>query len=203
VVATRKKIGIALAVMASLAGVALFWHTPTPERATGGATAAARPQSSSPPADSPALHAAAGDPSLPPPTAGKPSAVDTAYAVNLDELKRRLPDNLYWTLGAPTKDADVLRQRAERKREENALYGKVLSTTATEEEIRSYYAERSRVSRDYIQFAELVLAEYRDQLPEEHIGLYEMSIRLNRARLEENPRDMEEALARLRAKQQR
>ena len=131
------------------------------------------------------------------------SPVDTAYPVNLDALKRRLPDNLYWTLGAPTKDAAVLRARAERKTRENDLYGKVLSTTATEDEIRSYYADRSRVSRDYIQFAELVLAEHRDQLPEEHIGLYEMSIRLNKARLEENPRDMEEALARLRAKQQK
>lgn len=127
----------------------------------------------------------------------------STYPVDLDGLRARLPNNLYWVLGAPTDDPDTLRQRAERARATNDLYGKVLSTTATEEEIERYYAERRRVSEDYIEFAEMVLAEYRDRLPEEHIGLYELSIKLHSARLDEIPRDQREALERLRAKQQR
>jgi hypothetical protein len=124
------------------------------------------------------------------------------YPVDLDGLRARLPNNLYWVLGAPTEDPDTLRQRAERARTTNDLYGKVLSTTATEEEIQRYYAERRRVSEDYIEFAEMVLAEYRDRLPEEHIGLYELSIKLHSARLDEIPRDEREAFERLRAKKQ-
>src|SRR6266545_3812549 len=124
-----------------------------------------------------------------------PRAPATAYPVNLDALRRRIPDNLYWTLGAPTDDQEMLRQREERGRRSNQLYGKVLASEASEEEIQRYYAERRRVSEDYIKFAELVLAEYRDQLPDDQVSLYELSIQLNRGRLTQIARDLEDALA--------
>jgi hypothetical protein len=195
----RKRIALAVVALIALALVlALFWHAREPStsdtttRATA-PTSAPSPSSSAsaPSAIAPATPAL---PELPAP------ADDSAYPVNLEELRRRLPDNMYWTLGAPTEDADTLRLRSERARQSNELYGKVLSTTASEEEIRRYYAERRRVSEDYIEFAELVLSEYREELPEEHIGMYELSIRLHRARLVEIPRDQDEALARRRAK---
>jgi hypothetical protein len=184
----RKTIGLALAAMTALVALlVLVWQSAAPSAPGRGAPAVAPLQATpnAPPVPSPPLESPA------------------AYPVNLEELRRRLPENLYWTLGAPTDDQAVLRQRAERARQTNELYGKVLSTTASEEEIGRYYAERRRVSEDYIQFSELVLAEYRDRLPDEQIGLYELSIKLHRARLAEIPRDMNDALARRRAKNRR
>lgn len=203
----RKRIGLALAAFALIGGAASVWLiTRASTDHPAAVTAAAPPQPAASPADAVRMSKPlpGDDPSLPPSAPAAPSALDmldTAYPVNLDELRRRLPNNLYWKLGAPTKDDKLLRMRTEQARQTNELYGKVLSTTATEEEIRRYYAERRRVSEDYIEFAALVLAEYRDRLPEEHIGLYEMSIRMHRTRLDELPRHLEDALARLRSKQ--
>lgn len=207
----RKTIGFSLVALTALAIAWRVARRSAPGQPPAPAPAVSAPQSAAraapaerpsldPPPAAPADQAVSIDP--PPPglaAAGAPSA----YPVDLEALRARLPDNLYWTLGAPTEDPAVLQARRERDRRTNELYGKVLSTTATEEEIQRYYTERRRVSEDYIQFAELVLAEYRDELPEEHIGLYELSIRLHRARLDEIPRDMKEALDRLHARQQR
>ncbi|SRR6266545_416082 len=196
----RKTIGLALIAMTALVALlALVWQA-APETERHAAPAVAPRQSSPDAPSTPSPPESASKASAPEP--GDPAAVrsPSAYPVNLEELRRRLPDNLYWTLGAPTDDEGVLRQRAERARQTNELYGKVLSTTATEAEIARYYAERRRVSEDYIQFAELVLAHHRDQLPADQIGLYELSIKLHRARLADIPRDMNDALARRRAK---
>jgi hypothetical protein len=193
----RKTIGLGL--IALVIALALLWHalrdstttTTSTEKAPESAPAVASRQTPA----LPSRAASPADPALP----GMPPATgNAAYPIDLEELRRRIPDNLYWTLGAPTDDARVLEQRRERARQTNELYGKVLSTTATPEEIDRYYAERRRVSEDYIAFAQLVLADYRDELPEEHVGLYELSIKLHRARLAEIPRDRQEAHGRLR-----
>jgi hypothetical protein len=206
----RKTIGLTLVPIA--AALAFFWHAsrrsaetdaPVAPAAREASTSPARPEPPSipvTPAISPDGEDGTGDSTVLPPLA---AAGASSYPVDLEGLRARLPNNLYWVLGAPTDDPDTLRQRAERARLTNELYGKVLSTTATEEEIQRYYAERRRVSEDYIEFAEMVLTAYRDRLPTEHVGLYELSIRLHSARLDEIPRDQEEALARLRAKQRR
>src|SRR5262249_13041055 len=39
-----------------------------------------------------------------------------AYPVDLVKLRAKLPDNLYWQLGAPTQDPQVLQVRAEEER---------------------------------------------------------------------------------------
>jgi hypothetical protein len=64
------------------------------------------------------------------------------YPVDLERLRARISDNLYWRLGAPSKDPQVLQARAEEEQRWNQLYGKVLSGTASEEEIRRYYDHR-------------------------------------------------------------
>jgi hypothetical protein len=196
----RKTIGLGL--IALVIALVLLWNA-LRDSTTTSSTASEKAPESAPAVASrqtPALppqpaHASPADPALPgmPPASG-----NAAYPVDLEELRRRIPDNLYWTLGAPTDDTRVLEQRRERARQTNELYGKVLSSTATPEEIDRYYAERRRVSEDYIAFAELVLADYRGELPDEHVGLYELSIKLHRARLAEIPRDRQEALDRLR-----
>jgi hypothetical protein len=156
----------------------------------------ARPQALAPPLT-------AGDAPSDPHSASPSSDEPRAHPVDLAKLRERLPDNLYWELGVPTKDPSVLQKRTEEERRWNELYGKVQSNTATEQEIRQYYEHRRAVSEDFIEFASLVLQEYGPQLPEQERGLYELSIRMHRTRLEEIPRQTEEALARKRDQEQR
>ena len=118
------------------------------------------------------------------------------HPVNLARLRERMPDNLYWKLGAPTEDPEVLRERESEERRWNTLFGKVQSNTATEAEIQEYYAHRRQVSEDFIAFARAVLDEYGAQLPEQERGLYELSIRMHTTRLQEMPGQIDDALAR-------
>jgi hypothetical protein len=126
-----------------------------------------------------------------------------AYPVDLVKLRAKLPDNLYWQLGAPTQDPQTLQMRAEEEMRWNELFGKVESNTASEEEIHRYYDHRQKLSEDYIEFASVVLKEYKDKLPERDQGLYELSINLHRGRLAEIPKKTEDALTRKRAADQR
>ena len=123
-----------------------------------------------------------------------------AYPVNLDALRTRLPNNRYWMLGAPTSDPMVARARAARAEQDNVAMGKIQSNEATPEEIHAYYAERRAISQDYLQLAELVLAEQGDALPSRDRGMFELSVNLHRARLKQIDRDESDALARLGAR---
>ena len=131
--------------------------------------------------------------------APEPEPADEApqlHPVDLETLRAKLPDNLYWELGAPTTNPEVLKRREEDSRHWNDLYGKVLSGSATEEEVRQYYAHRRQVSEDFMAFASAVLAEYGDRLPEQERGLYELSINMHRTRLAELPGQEQDALER-------
>jgi hypothetical protein len=125
------------------------------------------------------------------------------HPVNLEKLREQMPDNLYWELGAPTKDPRVLQRREEQALRWNTLLGKVQSSTATEEEIHQYYDHRRAVSEDFITFASRVLQEHGSQLSEQERGMYELSIRMHRTRLEEIPRQVDDALARKTLQDQR
>ncbi|MFB1480913.1 hypothetical protein [Corallococcus sp. RDP092CA] len=125
------------------------------------------------------------------------------YPVDLEALRAKLPGNLYWDMDVPTKDPEEMRRREDVKARWNALYGKVLSNEATEEEVHQYYDHRRQVSEDAIAFATTVLEDYGDKLPEEHRGLLELSVNMHRARLAEIPRQEAEALSRREAHAQR
>lgn len=157
---------------------------PTAERAPDERDAGLEPPAEAPP---------------PPP----PSEGPRQHPVDLAKLRERLPHNLYWQLGAPTDDPTVLRQREEETQRWNTLHGKVVSNTATEEEIHEYFEHRRAVSEDFIEFARTVLEQYGDQLPEQERGLYELSIRMHSTRLEELPRETDEALERKRLQDER
>jgi hypothetical protein len=116
--------------------------------------------------------------------------------VDLEEVRRAMPDNIYFELSAPTKDEAVLAQRAAERDRWNTEYGKVLSGTATDAEIRAYYDQRARLATDYMEFTTYLLDHYRDTLPERDVGLLELARRLNAARLQEIPRQVEESFER-------
>jgi len=159
----------------------------------GGPTPGAPPPTAS---DVPITPPGSGTGLLPQPPSGPEDDAPQLHPVDLTALRAKLPDNLYWSLGAPTTDPEVLKRREEDTRRWNDLYGKVLSGMATEEEIRQYYAHRRQVSEDLLAFASRVLADYGDELPEQERGLYELSIHMHRTRLLELPRQEQDALAR-------
>ena len=118
--------------------------------------------------------------------------------VDMEEVRKAMPDNLYWKLSSPTKDPQVIEEREEERKRWNVEYGKVLSGTGTEEEIRAYYDLRAKISGDYIEFSTYLIDHYEGILSERDIGLLKFAVRLHRARLEEIPRKIEEAFERKR-----
>ncbi|MEM9492327.1 MAG: hypothetical protein AAGC55_24485 [Myxococcota bacterium] len=125
------------------------------------------------------------------------------YIVDLAALRREMPENLYWKVSAPTDDPDTLTARAADKQRWNTLYGKVLSGTASEDEVRAYYDYRKRLSTDHLAFARRVLERYGPDLPERDRGLYQLSIDMHTTRLDEIPRQISEAMERMREQERR
>ena len=123
----------------------------------------------------------------------------TWQTVDMDTVRAALPDNLYWHLSQPTTDEEVIEERARERARWNVEYGKVLSGTGSEEEIRAYYDYKSRLYGDYIEFSTHLLDHYGTELPPRDVALLQLARRLHQARLEEVPRKLEEAFERKRA----
>ncbi len=200
-------IGVAVAAAAVVVWFAVGRRAPEPrragvpgfdrERASQGAHAATTPRGNA--LSEPEPPAAEGNDEAS--ASGLDSdAIAAAWdTVDLDAVREAMPDNLYWKLSAPTKDTHVIEEREAERARWNVEYGKVLSGTATDEEIRAYFDERARLSGDYIEFTTYLLDHYEDTLPERDVGLLKLSRRLHQARLEEIPRKIEEAFERKRA----
>lgn len=116
--------------------------------------------------------------------------------LDFEAIREKTPDSLYWLMAAPTDDPEVLQARAEAREARNRQYGKVVSSTATEDEIRDYYAYRKRLSEDYIEVVQLILDEHGDELSERDTGLFELTISMHSARLAEIPTKLDDALQR-------
>lgn len=153
---------------------------------------AAAPANATPPATVPASTADATSPEADPLRANW-------EAVDLDEARKALPDNLYWKLSAPTTDPQLQEWRDAERARWNVEYGKILSGTASEEEIRAYYDQQARRSGDYVEFATYLLDHYGETLPERDANMLKLARRLNLARIEEIPRKVEEAMGRKQA----
>lgn len=117
-------------------------------------------------------------------------------SIDLEAAREALPDNLYWEHAAPTQDPRLLGDRERAKTYWNEQYGKVLSGTGTEEEVRAYYDHRMRMSSDYVRFVDWVLEHQGDSLSDQDLGLLHLARRLHLARLQEVPRKLQEALDR-------
>ncbi|WPB80774.1 hypothetical protein KYC5002_16760 [Archangium violaceum] len=204
-------LGAAAVVLLVLVLVGVLFASPSTDDAPGQESRAAVPEQRAPAPEpwaaptSSALATVQGDAGLPanPIAEAAPSETPARHPVDLEKLRTLLPNNLYWETGVPTKDPEVLRKRDEEGKRWNALYGKVQSNTATEQEIHQYYEHRRQVSEDAIAFATTVLEQYGTQLPDQEQGLYALSIRMHRTRLEELPRQIEDALSRKGAQDQR
>jgi hypothetical protein len=203
-------LGVAAVLVAALFAILGGGESPPAEVSERPVVVAPSPAPAPPPPPSPmAPVAASGSPEdeldalLQVPAAESSEEPRAEYPVKMEELRARLPGNLYWELDAPTKDPQVLQRRAETQRKWNELFGKVQSGDATEEEIHRYYDHRRKLSEDYLAVANLMLTEYGDQLPERDKGLLGLSIQMHQDRLKAVPRQVEEALARKQLQDQR
>jgi hypothetical protein len=121
-------------------------------------------------------------------------ASQNAWAnVDLDALRAKMPANIYWKMAAPTRDPEVLREREEERARWNVEYGKVLSNTATPEEIDAYYDHRQQLSVDYVEFITNLLTDYGEKLTARDIAMLKLAGEMHLARLEEIPRQIAEA----------
>lgn len=204
---SRRVVLVAAVVLVALAGV-LWWGGAA--RVDVASREPAKTTATAPPPSEPARADAAPEATPPtrtdaapalddaPPDGGDPLAALTApqgpwAVVDLEAVRAEMPDNVFWTMSAPTKDPEVLRAREEERERWNLAYGKVLSNTATPEEIDAYYTHRQKLSADYIEFAGYLLAEYGEQLPPRDVAMLKLAIDLHLARLEEIPRQIAEA----------
>lgn len=124
---------------------------------------------------------------------------DPAWAwakVDLDGIRNDIPENLYWTYGAPTQDESLLALREESKAHWKAQFAKVLSNTATEQEIEDYYAHQQAISTDYVEFATILLNRHHQDLPERDYAMQTLARNLHLGRLEEIPGNLNKALER-------
>ncbi|HEY0195735.1 MAG TPA: hypothetical protein VGC42_31690, partial [Kofleriaceae bacterium] len=118
------------------------------------------------------------------------------YPVKLDALRAKYPDNLYWTLGAPTSDPAVAKMRAAKAEADNQMKGKITANEATPEEIHAYYANRRAVSRDFLQISQAILDDSGDKLPDRDRGMFGLSVKMHTDRLKQIDRDESDALTR-------
>jgi len=116
--------------------------------------------------------------------------------LDFESLRQRAPDSLYWLMAAPSKDPAILEARRKARAERNEQYGRVVSNTASVEEIRDYYAYRRKLSEDYIEVAQLILEEHGDSLSERDLGLFELAISMHGSVLAEIPDKLSDALQR-------
>jgi hypothetical protein len=211
--------GVGWGLVVTVVGLAaLVWWARPAQRAPqatasgrgGAASSSATPEQGAPVAVGVPAHVAAPTPRQAPalPPAGGPvasddgpdeldgDAIEAAWlTVDLEAVRRALPDNRYWRDAAPTTDEALIEARAEARRLRNIEYGKVLSGNGSEAEIRAYYDDRARQSGDYVEFATYLLDHY-PQLPERDVALLQLARRMHLSRLEEIPRRMQEAIER-------
>jgi hypothetical protein len=173
---------------------------PAPDDVSAAAPGASAPAPSAPVARAKEPTSATNDRD-PDPLADIDAKAQAWAGVDFDEVRELLPDNLYWTMGFPTKDPAILEQREAERARWNVEYGKVLSNTATAEEVDAYYAQRERLSRDYAAFAGFLLAKYSDKLPKQDAALLKLSVEMHMAKLQEIPRQIAEAHERRKAQE--
>lgn len=113
--------------------------------------------------------------------------------IDFDEIRRALPDSTYWKMAFPTKDPALLEERERIREQWNAEYGKVISNTATDEEIDAYYGEQQKLSEDYLEFLVYLAEHYGDLVPRSMVGALKLAGEMHLARLEEIPRKIAEA----------
>ena len=191
---------VAIAALAVACAVAWLWlerEPATPEQSPAPIEVAEAPADEAPTASEPEAEP---ERELHPPLAlegeGAMDEPGAFASIDLEAARAALPDNLYWETGAPTQDPRLLGDRERAKVYWNEQYGKMLSGTGTEEEIKAYFDRRMHQSSDYVRFVDYVLEHQGGELSEQDLKLLHLAKRLHLARLQEVPQKLQEAFDR-------
>ncbi|HYC57730.1 MAG TPA: hypothetical protein VEL28_22585 [Candidatus Binatia bacterium] len=114
--------------------------------------------------------------------------------LDLREVQLVMPDNLYWQIGSPTKDPEIIEAREKEKARRNEEYGRVISGDASPEEVDAYFDYRERLSSDFLEFAEYLKRRFGDKLSDQFNGLLDLSIKLHTSKLASLPSERASSL---------
>lgn len=201
---SRFRILVAILVLAVVSGAAYRILRPEPAKEVTALEAATPASPIRPPVPE---EIGSGEPNGAPLPAGPPSetepwlppgfeADDPAVAwaeVDLESVREAMPDNLYWSLHAPTTDPDRLAERAEEERFWREQRSRVESGNASEEEVDELFEHRFRVHTDAVEFTTHLIDHYGEALPERDLQLLHIARNLHLARIAELPRTQAEA----------
>lgn len=126
-------------------------------------------------------------PELPPGFAADDPAVAWSR-VDLEEVRRALPENRYWLSHMPTRDAAVLAEREREERHWREVRTRVESGNASEAEVDAYFEHKRHVYADGVEFTGYLIEHYADVLDDRDVRLLGVANRLHQARLVELPR---------------
>jgi len=114
--------------------------------------------------------------------------------VDMEEIRSKTPDSLFWAMAAPTEDATVLEARNTKREALKQVEAKMMARHASEAEIQDYYAYQMELSEDYIEVVTLLLNQYGSVLPEEDYSGQTLARSLHLRKLQELPQQMSRAL---------
>lgn len=114
--------------------------------------------------------------------------------VDLDAIRDAIPNNLYWSMSAPTTDEAVLAEREAKRAELKAIETKMMARHATEQEIRDYYNYQTKLSEDYVIALTEIINRYGHEIPDDDYSGQTLARTLHLSKLQEMPAKMTQAL---------
>lgn len=119
---------------------------------------------------------------------------DAWAKVDLDAVRDVIPNNLYWSMSAPTTDEAVLAEREAKRAELKTLETKITARQATEQEIRDYYAYQTTLSEDYVIALTEIINRYGHEIPDDDYSGPTLARTLHLSKLQEMPTKLTRAL---------
>ncbi len=128
------------------------------------------------------------------PEAYRDQKADAWAKVDLDAVRETMPNNLYWSMAAPTEDPALLEQREAKRQELKAVETKMMARHASEQEIRDYFAYQTKVSEDYVLALTEIINRYGHEIPDEDYSGTTLARTLHLSKLQEMPAKLTRAL---------
>lgn len=119
---------------------------------------------------------------------------DAWAKVDLEAVREIIPNNLFWTMSAPTDDETVLAAREAKREELKMIETKMMARHATEQEIRDYYSYQTKLSEDYVMAVTEIINRYGHVIPDEDYSGPTLARTLHMSKLQEMPSKLTQAL---------
>ena len=114
--------------------------------------------------------------------------------IDLEALKEKYPNNLYWEMAAPTQDEALKEQRKDTRDYWRQQRNQISANLADEYTIREYYTYQNALSEDYVAVTDDILDNYSEGLSESDYRMLLMANRLHAKRLQEIPGQLDKSL---------